>query len=319
MSGKIKGISIALVLLLVFVFLGVWVWEAEQQIRSQELHLEYQEKTADYQTERQNLRQQLDKLDENSPYCGDETYLMVGFIITLDEDVEYVREKLEEYPFKPILIVDGSSEIAAIKKLVRKADKDWEILFYAPSLAYDAVLSYSLKKAELERNGRTVSDAVFSRVQSVSEKEVSVLKDAGFSGYTIYHDNPLSGQTPEGMVYFDFSRLASGEIILNDRLSKCYAQKASMLYAFDVESIRNGNLHEDKVLAYLETLTSYTKKENCSFSSVSHVMETLSLLNQKKAELDALRAAQREEILKRINELDDIIGEIHSEYFPKYS
>ncbi len=265
--------------------------------------------------ERNELRNQLSKLEKEVVYYGESTKIMVGFAVTSTSDISYIREKSEIYQFSPILILDCTMTVSNMMTIIETADTDWEIMLYAPSITDETGIVFETVKKQLETNGRKVGSVVFSRIKSISEKEIALLQTVGFDGYTVYHDSPVSGQSTTGLVYFDFSRITSGEMSVEDRLSPCYSKKASMLYIFDMESIRLGDISEEKVTAFMGTLAEYSKKEGCSFATLSETVIELSKINQVKFEIETFRLEEIESIKNRMSELDDLISQIYRECF----
>lgn len=90
-----------------------------------------------------------------------------------------------------------------------------------------------------------------------------------------------------------------------------YNNKASMMFAFDMGSINGGSLTETYVAELLDTLQSYTEKENCSFSTVADVVEELSEVNSIEADNQAEYERRAAEIQTQIDELEDTINEIY--------
>ena len=110
---------------------------------------------------------------------------------------------------------------------------------------------------------------------------------------------------------FDYSYLSSSGTSVTSRISAMYNNKASMLYAFDLASRNEGLLTEAYVAELLDTLQSYTEKDNCSYSTVADVVEKLSEINSIEADNQESYEEQAAEIQERIDELEDTISEIY--------
>ncbi len=297
---------------------GVYVWESNSEADYKNAHKEYREKTEGYELERDELMNELNELEKEFIYCGDSTNIMVGFAVTSAADIEFIRAKSEMYGFSPTIVVDGTMNVSHILPLVETADADWEIMLYSPSLTGSTGSMLGAVKTQLEMLGRKVSSTVFLRIQGITPADSLMIKSSGFSGYTLYNDAPMSGQSEDGNVYFDFSRIATGAITIEDRLSLCLAQNASMIYVFEMDSIRSGIISEEQFAAYMAKLIEYSEKENCSFATVTETAAKLSLINQKKAELTAARDAQIKAVEKRVEELNGLIADIYDDCFARF-
>ncbi len=281
----------------------------------EQAHDKFMSMASGYKAEQSELRRELEELKKEIDYYGDETNIMVGFAVTSKSDIAYIREKTEKYKFAPTIVLDGTLDFAEMTALLETAEKEWEIMLSAPSLTGYTGTVLASAKAQLEAEGRKVCNVVFSRMTSISTRGEVILSEAGFAGCSVYHDSPVSGQTESGLVYFDFSRIASANVEMEVRLSACYGKAASMIYVFDMESVRAGYVSDGKVEDYLQTLALYAEKENCAFATVTETAAALSGINELKAELNASREQQMVSVEARIKELYKIIMQIHNECF----
>lgn len=270
------------------------------------------EEVQPYEDELQDLKTELSNMKYDVSYSGEEAEIMVGFVASGASDVNYINGKTEAYGFSPVLIIDCTMETDVIEDIIEAADKSWEIMLYAPTFSDEvnedvlSVISY------LEEEGKEHTGVFFLRSDYSTSSYIQLLKDDGFVGYTSYNsESPRAGQTDDGTVYFDYSYLSSSGTSVTSRLSSMYNNKASMMFAFDMSSINEGTLTEDYVAEMLDTLQSYTEKDNCSYSTVAGVVEKLSEINSIESENQESYEEQAAEIQKRIDELEDTISEIY--------
>ncbi len=290
-------------------------YDKKRMQKYEQAHDEFMGRAEGYKAEQSELRRELEELKKEIDYYGDKTSIMVGFAVTSESDIVYIREKAEKYKFTPTIVLDCTMEFGKMTALLETADKEWEIMLSAPSLTGYIGTLLASAKAQLTASGRKVSNVVFSRVTSISTRGEVILSEAGFAGCSVYHDSPVSGQTESGLVYFDFSRIASANVELEARLSSCYGKAASMIYVFDMESVRAGYVPESKMESYLQTLASYAEKDNCAFATVTETAGALSGINKLKEELNASCENQIVAVEARIKELYKIIMQIHNECF----
>ncbi len=312
-----RVLSIILAFVFVALIAGVYVWESKGQSAFRQSHEEYLEKTADYQKEREELVVELTELEKDVVYCGDSTKLMVGFFVSSASDIDIIREKAQQHGISPIIIVDGTMSYFNIDMLIESADPSWEIMLYSPSLTSTTGGSFALNKAQLETDGRRVSNVAFLRIQGISSADIAMLKGVGFTGYTVYHDIPLSGQSDDGSVYFDFSRITTGSVNISDRLIACRTNNASMIYAFEMSSVRAGTISSLQLDNYLETVIEAARQEGTSFATTAETVTSLSRVNQVKVQLEVSRARETADVRARIKELDGLIADIYDECFGK--
>lgn len=270
------------------------------------------EEVQPYEDELQDLKLELSNMKHDVSYSSDEAEIMVGFVASGASDVNYISGKAEAYGFSPVLIIDCTMEMDIIEEIIEAADDSWEIMLYAPTFSEEvnedvlSVMSY-LEDEDIEHTG-----VFFLRSDYSTSSYIQLLKDDGFVGYTSYNsDSPRAGQTGDGTVYFDYSYLSSSGTSVTSRISAMYNNKASMLYAFDMASRNEGLLTEAYVAEMLDTLQSYTEKDNCSYSTVADVVEKLSEINSIEADNQESYEEQAAEIQERIDELEDTISEIY--------
>ncbi len=312
---SIKVVCILLAVVLVAAMAVLCLHEADKAREYRRITAEYESRTEEYQSQISELRRELEFLEDDVLYCGESARFMIGFEVSDPEDVLYIKALAEKYPISPILVLDCTFETARISELVSGADEKWETMFMVSSLDDSAMENIKTIRSQIELIDANDCGVAFYRSQSISDKHASALKAAGFYGYTVYHDEPISSQEKDGMVYFDFSRIASTDVYIEKRTEACIDKNASIIYIFDMEAIRRGDLPEENVGDYLTTLAEYTKKENCTFSTVSEVIDDLSRANWIKADIEAARAKEIVSIKKHISELEDIISDIYDECF----
>lgn len=311
----IKILCVVLAAVLVVLLVGVYISDEEKKQEFNAAYEEYEKKTEKYKTEAEALAQELSALKEEYIFYGDDTKLMIGFAVADTGDIPYIRQKANKYGFSPVIVLDCTMDSSKATAIIEAADKKWEIMLYLPSFADDSVEKLSTAKSALEKAGRKDCGVAFCRIESIAEKELEMLESAGFLGYTVYNSSPLSGQSENGMIYFDFSRITSAAMSVTDRLSLCYVKSASMMYIFDMASIESGAVNEEAVAVFMQSLADYAQKEKCGFATVSETVSALSQINAKKAEEAAFRAERIKEIETRIEQLDAIIMEISAECF----
>ncbi len=320
MNERILKIASFVLAVLLLAFMGVEYYKEEkQQKETEEARYEYDQRTLSYRVEQRELTKELEELEKEVVYYGDNTNIMVGFAVNDKNDIDFIRTKAELYQFAPIIVIDCEMELSKITEMVKAAAKEWEIMLYSSFLSENDISALITVKSHIESNGKSVADVVFSRIKHISDEDADELKNAGFNGYTIYNDSPMSGQNVNGLVYFDFSRITSNDATVNDRLSSCYSNKASMIFVFDMKSVQSGYVSDVNLASIMDTLSMYTKKDNCCFSTIAETVEGLSNINQIKSDIKASHFPRIESINKRLSELDEIIEEIYNECFSDIS
>ncbi len=317
MAEQIVKKILSLVLAVVFVafIVGVSLWETDKDNAYKNAQSEYQGRTKGYQTARESLQEELAELKKEPVYYGDNANIMVGFAVSNASDIDYIRKKAELYDFAPVLIVDSTQTAESIMSMIETADEEWEIMLFSQLLSSSTGDKLAAVRDELEANGKNVCNAVFTRIQGISNSDIAMLQSAGFNGFTLYHDQPISGQDENGSVFFDFSRITSGNKYINSRMSACLDQRSSMIYFFDMSSIRSGSISDEQLDKYLTTISEYAEKDGCSYATVAETLEMLLSINQVKADIMASRTDQIAALEARIAVLDQIISDIYIDCF----
>ncbi len=300
-------------LLLIAFMAIIYFFEGQKKQEHSAAYKEYESRTAELRAEQNELRLKLTSLKKDVAYYGEKAKIAVGFTVTDENDISYIKKQAEIYGFSPVIVLDCTMDSSRIAELLYTADMSWETMLYIPFFDNGTSARLISAKASLESLGRKDCGIAFYRTKNISADEIAELRKAGFIGYTFYHDSPVSGQGEDGTIYLDFSYITGDNIIIEDRLSKCYSKNASMMYIFDMNSIRVGNVAEENADAFMRILAEYSNKESCSFSTVSEAATDLLTVNQKKAELEILRDEQADAFEKRIDELERMISEIYNE------
>ncbi len=313
-----KKIIIIGILILIVAIIGTCFYGHQKYLDTQKQRAawqEYMDKSRPYRDEVSRLQRELMSLNQPIANEKQKMNIMIGFAASEVSDISYIQEKAAQYLFEPILVLDVTMDIAQITELLQKADPQWEIMLYPPDLSEEACEKLEMVKSHLESMQRQDCGIVFYRAETISQKNMNLLKEQNFIGYTLFHDSPLAGQNENGLIYFDYSRLSGGNTSLEIRLSSCYTKKSSMIYVFDMPSIQLGNLAEKHVNAYLDIISEYSMKENSRFVSVAEVIREILENEQKKTESEAILEEEKIILQNKIDELQETIRQIYTECY----
>ncbi len=271
------------------------------------------EEVPSYEKELQDLRSELSNLQDRISYSSEEAEIMVGFVASGVSDFDYIADTASAYHFFPVLIIDCTMEMDAIKDMIKTADESWEIMLYAPTFSEEINADILSVMACLENEGKEHTGVFFLRSDYSTDANIQMLKEDGFLGYTSYHsESPEAGQRENGVVYFDYSYLSTSGTSVVRRISAMYDNRASMIFALDMNSINNGALAEAYVTELFDTLQGYAEKENCSFSTMGNVISELSEVNSIEAVNQGSYKEQAAEIQAQINEMEERINELYN-------
>ncbi len=310
----IKWISLILSLVLAC-FLGYKLYETRQENSRQAELAEMREQEAlPYRVELEQAKKELRELSRKS-YVSAEAELMVGFVIVDPSDLDYIKEKADKYRFSPILIFDCAGNIEALADIVAAAEPSWEIMLYTSSASGNIAEKIEKSRAALASHGREDCGLFFLRRDFFNDKISAELTGQGMKGYTVYHDEPQSGQESSGNVYFDYSYIRNPEVDISRRLLGCYNSKASMLFALDMSAIRAGTIPEAVISRILSTLDGYVGKNDCRFATAGEVKSELSDILRVEAEYAQTAEEESKRLSRRIAELEAILGEIYGEIY----
>ncbi len=314
-SGMISIICVVVCVFLAGV-LAYMIYTNNQRQKAQAEAMEaLQAEARPYEVEQQNLKDELESLQESVYYSGEEAKFLVGFVVSDASDISYIEEKAADYSFSPVLIIDCTMDMDAIEEIMEAADETREIMLYASDFSEETNDSVLSVISRLESIDREHCGVFFLRGDYSTASNIQLLADDGFTGYTIYNsESPQAGQTEDGSVYFDYSYLTSAGTTVSSRISALYRNKSSMIVAFDMASINSGALKETYVVNILDSIHSYTENDDCSFSTVAAVVEELSNVNEIEAERQAEYEEQAAEIQERIDELEEMIDEIYDRF-----
>ncbi len=311
----VKALCIALSVLIVIGIVFIYVSASKKQEALTNELKELEAKVMLYDEEKTRLEKEITDLEKDLNYSRDKSRIMVGFVVNDPSDLAFVRENSQKYQFSPIVIIDCTMQIDNIKACLQEVDASWEIMMYAQTFS-DAVKDGSAAVSEyLESVGKKDTGVFFIRGDAHSEESIALLKEAGFIGYTLYHDSPISWQNSDGMIYFDYSHIKSNSNdLVTYRLSECYSKKASMLFAFDMPCIKAGEISEESVSKVLGELSRYAGFSTCDFSTAAEVVSELTSINDTLQEKAEAYTAAKEKNQPRIEELKKLIAEIYSKF-----
>ncbi len=310
-----KIVSLLLIVTLLSFLIVVYLWERQDGQRQDQMQQEYVEKSRLYQSEMGKLQEELLELDVAEAYYGESAHIMVSFSVKGAADITFVRAQAARLEFDPILVIDIAMEPEVLAEVLDVADPTWELMLRSITPDAEDAEKIDTLRAVAESRGRSFSDVAVYRLEQLNQQERELVQGFGFTGVTVYHDSPISGQTEDGMVYFDFSSVARDDIALESRLSQCCEKEASMIYIFDMESMRVGRMNEQQVVRYLDQIFRYVAGGKCSIASVEETVSMLSENNQITAIREMMVEEQREIIRRRIKELEEILQNIYYECF----
>ncbi len=307
----LKVVGIVLTVALVAGMCWVYFRDRREQDRQAAAWESLADAALPYEKEKRELEQELSQLQEAAQYVPEHADLMIGFLVSDASDMAYVREKSAQYGFSPIIVIDCTANTASIASCLEAVEAGWEILLYTPEFSDEIHASVVFTKQLVESMGKQDTGIFLLRNGYHTEHHVSLLAESGFVGYATYHDSPVSGQTEDGLVYFDYSLVRSGGTVTSDRLAEAYAKKAAFLVVLDMAGMQSGALTDKNVTAILDDAQKYAAHEDCSFSTVADTVATLSEINQIEADNRAEHAARVAAIEARLGELDAIISGIY--------
>ncbi len=310
----IKVVSIVLCVVFV-VFLGTMFIIEETSDGDDSNHYQELESMAHpHEMEIVRLKKELVNLQKDVSHTPVESRFLMGFALSAEEDIEYIREKEQTYGISPILLWDCNGELSLLQTCLHEAALDWEIMLYTNSLSNDDRENIQAVQRYLTSIGREDTGIFFVRAESISAASLEAMREEGFIGYTLYHDSPIAGQTKNGEVYFDYAYIQSNEVNIDTRLSAAHTNHAAMLYVFDMDKIRTGELSATKVDSIFGKIQTYAGSETGSFATVGQVVTELSaideILAQKQQEYDLYVL----DIQKRIEELEETIRDIYADW-----
>ncbi|MCD8049976.1 MAG: hypothetical protein LUG52_10395 [Clostridia bacterium] len=319
MNGKglvIRNVILIAVCVLLAALLAGMMYLSEQSDKERkEVAEELQAQAKQYEREIAEIRSNLSQMEKSITYSGDMAEAMVGFVVSKEADLDYIKTVSEEFDFEPVVIVDCTEGLSDVRDLLDTAcDARWEIMLTASSFSENVnsdvveILSY------IKDIGARSADVFLLRNDSYTNKNVQLLIDDGFVGYTKYNQStPMAGVTDEGYVYFDYSYLQSMQTSVSDRLYSLCANKTALIVAFDMDAVNSGSVTDDYVAALLERLGDYATEGQCRIASVEEVVIELSSANkteeERRAEYEEYAAQQQ----VRIDELEEIVREIYSQ------
>ncbi len=310
----IGNILFWLFVLAALTFLGFLFYTDRQEQQEQIAIMEdLNERALPYQEEKRTLQRELENLENNATYQSAAAKFMMGFLVSSVDDFPYIREQAGMYGFSPVIVFDCHKDPEELQSLLTMTDETWEIMLYAPSFGGDVSDKIQAFKAYLSKIGRKDIGVCFVRKGYMTAANIQLLLDNGFVGYTEYQDSPSAGQKPTGAVYFDYSYIWTNEAAVDSRLSSAYANRAAMLFVFDMEKMRAGAVTKPAAKTILRKVQSYAMMEHGTFATVDSVVTELSSINDFVAGNKAANERRIGEIQKRIDELDSIIHSIYAE------
>ncbi|MCD7864408.1 MAG: hypothetical protein LUG61_13105 [Lachnospiraceae bacterium] len=311
-NNTLRNIVCAILCILVAAVLVFMYDTNRQQEKAQTAALQaLQDELQPYEAELQELRAELSELEAGVSYTSAEADIMVGFALSGMSDLSYIGEKAEAYGFAPVLVIDCTMEMEDIEAIVDAADKDWEIMLYASDFSEESNENVVVVMDYLESIGREHTGVFFLRSDYSSARNIQLLIEDGFIGYTGYSDSPTAGQTEDGLIYFDYSYLTASGTTITSRLASLYSSKSTIIVAFDMASINSGSLSETYVVSLFDTLQNYAEKEDCSFCTAADAVQELSEVNSIEAANQEAYEEQAAEIQERMEELKETIAQIY--------
>ncbi|MCD8005370.1 MAG: hypothetical protein LUF29_00110 [Oscillospiraceae bacterium] len=237
---------------------------------------------------------------------------VIGYVIYSEDDISFAEEQGLQYGFDPALVIDCVGNLVELEALASvAASSGHEIMLTASVFTPEYNETVISLLDYMSEEGIECSDIFLLRSDYYSSSSVDLVISDGFAGYTVYNSTPTSGITDEGYITFDYSYLTVDSTSYT-RFSSSYTNVASMVVAVDMDSIRTGTLTEAFVSKLLSTLSSYAENDDCEFSSISDVTESLltdaESMDDRIAEYEAYAA----ECQARIDELEEIIAEIYA-------
>ncbi len=266
----------------------------------------------------QQLKLDLASAEVAATYVSDHASIMVGFLVSDASDFTYMQKKAEQFGFTPVLVVDCTMGASPIGTLLRTAPAHWEIMLYAPLFSAEINQTVLSVRSYLLESGRKDTGIFFLRKGYDTQKNLELLLQDGFVGYTSFHNSPTSGQNWDGSICFDYSNIKSDNTSVTERLSLCYTNKASMIYTLSMSSIRSQDLSDQRVDEILEEIQSYTDRDDCSFATVAEVYQELNSINYINGQEYVLYKAEAARLEQRIQELEQTVDQMYADFYEQY-
>ncbi|MCD7785838.1 MAG: hypothetical protein LUH18_09770 [Oscillospiraceae bacterium] len=309
-----RNIFFALLSVIVLVVFGVMAYRYRSNASDEKARLEAAIAEAkEYEDEVTKLKRSITSAADSLTDTSETARFVVGFVITSEEDMIYVEDKATEYGFEPVIVLDCVDDLTVLQTLAATASSyEHEIMLTASVYTTEINETVAAMMSYMSGAGIDYSDIFLLRSDYSSDSAVEMVISDGFAGYTVYNSSPTSGITSDGYITFDYSYLTVDSTSFT-RFSSSYSNLASMIIAIDIDSIRSGTLTETFISMLLSTIATYSENDDCEFSTIANVRESLIRENQTLEERMVDYEAYVAECEARIDELEELIAEIYAQ------
>ncbi|MCD7822998.1 MAG: hypothetical protein LUG86_03115 [Oscillospiraceae bacterium] len=309
-----RNLIFALLSVIVLVVFFVMAYNYKSRTSEQKSRLEAAVAEAkQYEDEVTELKRSITSATDALSDKSDTARFVVGYVVSSEEDIATAEAQAAEYGFEPLIVLDCIDDLTVLEGLALVAsDAGHEIMLTASVFTVEANETVKSLLSYMSENGIDCADIFLLRSDYSSSSNVELVISDGFSGYTIYNSTPTSGITDDGYITFDYSFLTVDSTSLT-RFSSSYSNLASMVVAIELDSVRAGTLTDSFISKLLTTLAAYSKNDDCEFTSIAGVAESLLEENESAEERLLEYEAYVAECEARIDELEEIIAEIYSQ------
>lgn len=307
---KILLVMLALVLVIIS---GMLVFESDQKEQRQQKHiLKLQKEAEPYESELQEIRQDLEERSRAIYSSSDISSSMVGFVMTSAGDMDLVKEVANEYSFTPIIVLNCDLSQDILLEILQKAsEQNYEIML--SGMTFDENV---LKTADIIRDQGTDygydQDVVFMiRKKCDSDKNRNLLKQHEYKNI-IYYDSMMKSDISGKMRYIPYRFVRSNVSAYINTIEYAVSEKVDIIWLFNIEEIENGKLSKGIITDFLQILDKRIKEGTMHYIKLGEAFYALAKKEGLMQEAEEEYTRYKEEQKVRIDELEAEIDKIYS-------
>ncbi len=302
---KIVNVICLVLIVILAVIFGVLAYSSQkEEMRERERLQQIADQVQPKEAELRDLQEELVEMEKQISYESDMARIMVGFVISQQDDIDYIRELSAEYGFSPVLVLNCALDAGEVaERIALAANTGWEIMLTASPFSMEAI---DVARAGLWDAGLQDSGVFLLRYEDFSANHTEMLLKKGFVGYTRYHEDiPTDGCTDDPMVYFDYSYIQTAGTTVGSRLAALYDSKASLILVLDMDAVHRHALLKEEIEELLDWTKEYTDQDDCTWATIGEVvaglLETGAIEAERRNTYDqyAVEQLNREEELRK--------------------
>ena len=310
---KKKGVIILTIFLMIL--LGVMLFLNEQQENRQAIHMKRLRKEAQpYEQEITAIRSELERLENGIKRVPEVSGGIIGFVPTSVDDIFTIKALTVGYEFTPLIILDCSMDETILRDIANQAvGGNCDLILAGMDLDEEVLKKADSIRAILPEYGYEKEVSFFLRYTCDTAENRKLLREHGYWNLVRYDMFLNFGIDDFDVPYISYGFLESTNPNYS-YVSQIIDSHTYSVMTFDFSDINSGINGESVVREFLKIVNDQVSKGELLYMNISEVFHAVvkgeKSYQEQREEFEQYKIEKQ----KRIEELEEIVSEIYSQW-----